>query len=307
MFIRATRHPSKLRFALAGPSGSGKTYSALAIATALGPKVALIDTEYGSSALYADRFVFDRCVLETFSPEAYVAAIHTAEQAGYDVIIVDSLSHAWMGRGGTLEQVDAATASGKNSHLAWREVTPSHNALVDALMRSPANIIATLRAKTEDVLDKDDKGKVIVRRIGLSSVQREGLEYEFDLGGELDMEHRLTLSKSRAPELAGKVFANPGAELAAALKAWLQTGAPAAVAPKAPPAAPAASPPGPPASTAREQVRAGIRAAKTKEQLEALVPTIQKLSESDRKVVRPEYGRRKNELAKALRAAAPRR
>ncbi len=306
MFTRATRQPSKLRLALAGPSGSGKTYTALAIATALSEKVALIDTEYGSSALYADRFVFDRCVLETFSPEGYVAAIHAAEQAGYGVIIIDSLSHAWMGRGGMLEQVDAATSGGKNSRLAWKDATPAHNALVDAMVRSPVHIIATLRAKTEYALDHDDKGKVITRRVGLASVQKEGLEYEFDLCGELDLEHRLTLSKSRAPDLAGKVIASPGADLAATLKVWLEASGGLGSTSKLTAAVSTAV-----ATTedkaVRERGRATIRAAKTAEQLDALVPTIKKLPEGDRRVVRPEWGKRKTELAKSMRAAGTRR
>ena len=124
----ATKKAAKLRLALVGPAGSGKTYSALAIATGLGSKIALIDTEHGSAALYADKFAFDTCNLETFSPDSYVEAIKGAEAEGYDVIIIDSLSHAWIGKDGALEQVDQATrrSGSKNSYFAWRDVTPKH-------------------------------------------------------------------------------------------------------------------------------------------------------------------------------------
>ncbi len=304
-FIRAARRPTKLRLALCGPSGSGKTYTALALATGLAKRVALIDTEYGSSELYGDLFPFDRCVLETFGPEGYVGAIHTAEQAGYEAIVIDSLSHAWMGRGGTLEQVDHVTASGKSSHLAWSKVTPALNALVDAMVRSPAHVIATLRSKTEHGVDHDDKGKLVIRRFGLAPVQREGLEYEFDLGGELDLEHRLTLSKSRAPGLAGRVFEKPGAELAGELTAWLALGTPRPVPPsgtglgQAIPWSPGAQP----EPSVSQPVLARIEAARTPADLNSILKALQALPEAEQVVVRPIFNRRKNEVLKAAQQA----
>src|SRR4051794_18011129 len=98
MFQRATKRQARLRLALIGPAGSGKTFTALAIATALGSRVALLDTERGSASKYSDLFTFDTCELEIHHPQRYIDAISAAEAADYDVLIIDSLSHAWNGR-----------------------------------------------------------------------------------------------------------------------------------------------------------------------------------------------------------------
>lgn len=232
-FKKATKEQAKLRLALIGLAGSGKTYSALAIGTSLVPggKVALIDTERGSASLYADRFAFDTLDMETHSPERYCEAIEAADAAGYDVIVIDSLSHAWAGRDGALEQVDKiAKREGKtNNFTAWRDVTPQHNRLVDTILTSKAHVIVTLRSKMEYALEKDEKtGKSSVRKIGLAPIQREGLDFEMTLVGDMDLDHNLIVSKSRclgAVEV-GEVIKNPGARLAEKLRGWLMSGTP---------------------------------------------------------------------------------
>lgn len=225
-FSKASKKKSKLRMALVGPSGTGKTYTALAIATHLGQRVAVIDTERGSASKYADLFAFDVLDLETFAPQQYVDALHAAASAGYDVVVVDSLSHAWIGQGGALEQVDniARRSQSKNSFGAWREVTPQHNAMVDAIVRAPLHVVVTMRAKTEYVLEKDDRGKTVPRKVGIQPVQRDGLEYEFDVVGDLDENNSLIVGKTRCPALAGKVFARAGKDIASHLTAWLTDG-----------------------------------------------------------------------------------
>lgn len=225
-FRAASRKQRKARIGLIGPSGSGKTYTALALATGFGGRIALVDTENSSSELYAGQFAFDVLNLDTFAPRTYVQAIQAAEQAGYDVLIVDSLSHAWIGKGGALEQVDsAAKRYSGNSYMAWRDVTPAHNELVDALVRCRCHLIVTMRAKTAYEVDKDPKtGKVIPRKIGLAPVQRDGLEYEFDITAALDLDHNLIVSKTRMSDLSGAVIAMPGKELGAQIAAWLASG-----------------------------------------------------------------------------------
>ncbi len=291
MFKPAQKTKAKLRLALTGPSGSGKTFSALAIASGLGGRVAVIDTEHGSASLYADRFRFDSVSLESFSPDVYVEAIRDAEAAGYEVIVVDSLSHAWMGKDGALEQVDRASlrSGSKNSYFAWRDVTPKHNALVEAIVQSKAHVIATMRAKTEYALDRDDKGKMVPRKIGLAPVPRDGMDYEFSIAGELDLAHHLSITKSRCSELAGRVVPDPGADLANVIRTWLETTSAGPVKTAGPALAQLAK-------TARERARASIRAATTTEQLDALVATIQKLPEVDRRAVRADFGKRQQEL-----------
>lgn len=226
-FQPATKRQARLRLALIGPAGSGKTYTALKVARRLGGRVALIDTERGSASKYADAFKFDTLQLTTFSPETYVEAIHAAEQAGYDVLIIDSLSHAWVGKGGALEMADqAARGSGENRFTAWRHVTPKHTALVDAMTGTTMHVIATMRSKMEYAIDKDERGKSVPRKVGMGPIQREGMEYEFDVVGDLDQENTLIITKTRCLTLAGATISKPGDELADTLKAWLTDGAP---------------------------------------------------------------------------------
>ncbi len=228
-FVKATKHEAKLRLALAGPSGFGKTYTALQLATHLGGPIAVVDTERGSARKYADLFTFDVLELDSFHPQGYIDAIHDAEAAGYAVLILDSLSHAWTGKDGALELVDKAAKrlattyrSGKeDSFAAWREVTPIHNALVDAMVQSRLHLIVTLRTKTEYVVETKD-GRTAPRKIGLAPIQRDGLEYEFDVFADLDQDNTLIVRKTRCPALAGGVFAKAGKDVAAILNTWLQ-------------------------------------------------------------------------------------
>lgn len=264
-FVKAQKHQAKLRMGLIGPAGSGKTYSALRIASALGKGIALIDTENASSAHYADEFDFDVCTLTSFSPETYTATIHEAEKAGYDVLIIDSLSHAWAGKGGALRMVDDAVRRSQsgNSYTAWREVTPKHNEMVDAIVQCKCHIIVTLRAKMEYVQEKDERGKTTVRKIGLQPVQRDQLEFEFDVVGDITDKHCLLVSKTRCKALTDGIFEKPGEDVAKILLAWLTDGAPQpeTPAPQFQPAQPAkpasqptqAAPPAKPAQPAQPQ------------------------------------------------------
>jgi len=229
MFKPAVKSESKLRLALVGPSGSGKTYSALAIASALGQKVAVVDTERGSASKYADLFTFDVMTPESFEPEVVVKAAKEAAAAGYDVLVVDSLSHFWMGEGGALDQVDrvAKRSRTENSFAAWKDVTPRQNAMVGALVGAALHVVVTMRTKTEWVIEQQQRGDRTInvpKKVGLAPVQRAGLEYEFDLVADMD-EATMVVSKSRCPALAGKVIREPGADVAEILRAWLH-GAP---------------------------------------------------------------------------------
>jgi hypothetical protein len=255
-FKKATKKDQKLRLGLVGPSGSGKTYSALAIATGLGARIAVVDSEHGSASLYSDRFTFDVIELVSFSPENYIGAIHAAEEAGYDVVILDSLSHAWAGKDGILEQKDAAAKRNKgDSFGAWRDLTPLHNKLIDTIVGSSIHVIATMRAKQEYVVQKDEKtGKTSVKKLGLAPVQRDGMEYEFTLVGDMD-DSDLVVTKSRVEALSGKVIQKPGKEMGKQLRAWLSDGvAPPVTRPAAAPeAAPAASPAVAPVETGTDE------------------------------------------------------
>jgi hypothetical protein len=235
-FKKATRVQARARIALVGPSGSGKTYTGLRLARGIvGPsgRIAVIDTERGSAAKYASLTDFDALELTNHHPDEYIKALADAAAEKYDAVIIDSLSHAWNGRGGALELVDKAAARSKsgNSFTAWRDVTPLHNALIDAILAFPGHVIVTMRAKTEYVLDEGPGGKKTPRKIGLAPVQRDGMEYEFDVVADIDHEHRFVVTKSRCAELADAVIMKPGDEVAEILRAWLTGGEPAPVAP----------------------------------------------------------------------------
>lgn len=181
-FKKAERKQARLRLALTGPSGAGKTYSALMLAKGIGGKIAVIDTERGSASLYSDLVDFDVLELNApFTPEAYIEAITDAEKAGYEVLIIDSLTHEWNGKGGILEIHDSVTrtkAKG-NSYVAWADVTPRHNAFVDTILQSGLHIICTMRSKSDFVLVEGANGKQVPKKVGLAPIQRDGLEYEF--------------------------------------------------------------------------------------------------------------------------------
>lgn len=221
---KAQRMKAKLRMGIAAPSGAGKTYSALLLAFGLGGKVGLIDTEHGSGHLYAHLGDYD--VIEVSAPYSvakYTQAIKAFEDAGYQTIIIDSLSHAWAGDGGLLDKQGKLADRGTNSFAAWRTITPEHNALVDAMLRSPCHIIATMRAKQDYVLETNDKGKQQPKKVGMAPVQREGMEYEFTVMLDVDMHHIASASKDRTSLFDGRFF-KIGKETGVELLQWLETG-----------------------------------------------------------------------------------
>lgn len=200
-FAKALRKKAKLRLALTGPSGSGKTYGALEIAKGLGGNTAVIDTEKGSASLYSDRFNFDVLELDPpFTPERFIEAIGAAQEAGYDNLIIDSITHEWSGSGGCLELLDglAKAKYRGNTWSAWSEITPRHNAFLDAILRSDLHIIATMRSKTETAQVDKGNGKKGVDKLGMKSEQRDGVEYEFTTVLDLNHEtHTAMASKDR--------------------------------------------------------------------------------------------------------------
>jgi hypothetical protein len=226
-FTKASKKQAKLRMCIAGLSGAGKTYTALKIATELG-RVAVIDTERGSASKYASEFAFDVLELDSCSPAEYISAILAAFNAGvYDVLVIDSLSHAWAGKDGALEQVDSAKSrsTSGNSFAAWKDVTPLWNRLLDVITRVPLHVIGTMRQKTEYVMETNERGKTAPKKVGHAPIFREGGEYEFDIVAVMDREHNFIIEKSRCIPLQDKVFHKPeGQEIAGTLLHWLSEG-----------------------------------------------------------------------------------
>ncbi len=228
-FQKAVKHESKLRLAIAGPSGSGKTYTALAVGSQLVPggRIALIDTEHGSASKYADLFAFDVLELHApFHPDRFVEAIKDAGKAGYDVLIIDSLTHAWNGEGGLLDVVEEIARRMKttNTFAAWKDATPIQNRMIEAIVGAPLHVIGTMRSKQEYVLETVDKGGrtiTVPRKVGMAPEQRNNMEYEFDVYLDMDIENNGIVQKTRCPALTGRVLPKPGADLAGVLREWL--------------------------------------------------------------------------------------
>jgi energy-coupling factor transporter ATP-binding protein EcfA2 len=232
-FSKAVKYAAKGRVALIGPAGSGKSYTSLLLARALaGPngRIAAIDTEHGSLSKYADIFDFDVIELDTFSPQTFVNSLHAAETAGYDVFLCDSLSHFWVGRDGALEFVDMAAKRHKDNMGGWKDFRPHERAMVDEMVSSSCHVICTMRTKTDYQEQTDSNGKKKRVKIGLAPVQRDGLEYEFDLVGYMDEDNTFITDKTRCPDYSQKAYTKPGPKEFAPFVEWLKgaAGAPRA-------------------------------------------------------------------------------
>lgn len=226
-FKKATKAQAKLRAAVFGPSGAGKTFTSLRVGRGLAGdgKIAFIDTERGSAAKYADRFDFDVLELEDKSITGYVDAIRMAADAGYAVLVIDSLSHAWQE---LLEEIDrlAKAKYRGNTWSAWSEGTPLQKKLVDAILTFPGHIIATMRSKTEWQTTQDQSGRNRPVRVGLAPEQGKGVEYEFDLLLELSTDHIANVIKDRTGRWQDKMIDKPGEMFGTQLAEWLADGTP---------------------------------------------------------------------------------
>ena len=212
-FKKAEKKGLLARIALCGPSGSGKTYWGLQIASVLADSVkkdlAVIDTENGSASKYADLFEFDvNPIYNDFAPSKYIDAMRDCGSDNYGCLLVDSLTHAWAGSGGALDIHTKETDKSKsgNSYMAWGKVTPLHNALINAMLAHPTHLVTTMRSKVDYIQEKNKFGKTAPKKVGMAPVQREGMDYEFDIVGEIDTDHNLVITKSRCPQIADELF-----------------------------------------------------------------------------------------------------
>lgn len=236
-FKRAVKRDARGRVALIGPAGSGKSYTMLKLARQLaGPegRIAAIDTEHGSLSKYADAFDFDVFEMDSFSPTNFMAALDAAEKGGYAVFCVDSLSHFWVGRDGALEFVDMASKRHRDNMGGWKDFRPHERAMVDRMIASPCHVIVTMRTKNDYVEELNSStGKMQRRKVGLAPVQREGLEYEFDMVGYMDEDNTLIVDKTRCSSYTGKAIPKPAEKDFLPFCDWLKGAAPA-VAPATP-------------------------------------------------------------------------
>lgn len=245
-FQKATKANLKARLAIDGPTGSGKTFTSLEVGCYLAAKATLdagmeampakrrvvfIDSERGSGTTYSDEFDYDYYRFEPpYEPARLIEVLKAAEEQGYGVVIIDSLSHFWEGEGGTLDIADAAAERARgNSFAGWKVATPALRHLVDTILGLDCHVITTMRSKMEYVLETNDKGKQVPRKVGLAPVMRQGIDYEFTVVVDMDLEHRMVVSKSRCKVLADQVIQpNRAKDMAATFLKWLEAGEPVA-------------------------------------------------------------------------------
>lgn len=225
MFTKATKNTARFRGLLEGASGSGKTTAALTLANALG-RTAVIDTERGSASLYSDRFDFDVLNLDPpYSPQRYIEAIEAAGAAGYDSLVIDSITHEWTGVGGCLDLQRQLGGRFQD----WNKVSPLHQRFIDAMLSSPCHVLATCR--TKQAYSMDEKGKVT--KSGTDPQQRDGMDFEFTVVWRLTPAHLAVAEKDRTRifDCNDQVIDGSTAEK---LKAWLRGDAPDRMTPSLP-------------------------------------------------------------------------
>lgn len=255
---RAQRKKTKLKVGLAGSSGCGKSLSSLVFAYGLvkgehpdwtdeqiWDKIGVIDSENGSAELYTEYTIkstgfrvgtfWTIPISAPFTPEKYIDAIETFEREGFEVCIIDSMTHLWNGQGALLERQGNVAKRTGNSYTAWREITPVFNRFVDTMLQCNMHIVATIRSKTEYVQEKDEKGRTTIRKVGMAPVFRDGIEYEFSMFMDIDSEHQAHVTKDRTGILDDEYFVITGKEAERVAK-WLDSGA--EMKPNEPPATP---------------------------------------------------------------------
>lgn len=220
-FVPAEKSQLKARVLISGAAGSGKTIAALELASALGSRVAVIDTENGSAALYSDKYKFEMLNLQPpYPPEDFIQAIQIAENSGFDVIVVDGITPEWSGSGGCL---DLHTKLG-GRFQDWAKITPRHRKFIQKILECSTHIICTCRSKQGYAMDEQSKK---VTKLGMAPEQRDGLDYEMTLVFNIiNQTHLAEATKDRTGLFDGKQFLiskNTGLEILE----WLNSGTPA--------------------------------------------------------------------------------
>jgi hypothetical protein len=220
----AERKKAKIKIGLQGSSGSGKTYSALLLAYGLTnswEKIIVIDSENNSAHLYSHLGNYKVLGISApFSPERYMEAIDMVVKSGFEVVIVDSISHEWEGAGGILD-IHASMAG--NSFTNWNKVTPRHNAFVNSILNCNVHIIASIRTKQDYVL-VERNGKQVPEKVGLRGIQRDGMDYELTVVFDIDIKHNVSVSKDRTGIFANEPEFKINVDTGKKILAWCNSG-----------------------------------------------------------------------------------
>lgn len=231
VFKKASPKQGKARIALVGGPGDGKTWTALLFATALAGSdgaIAYVDTEHGSASKYASAtpgdglFEFDVVEPDDFNLKNLLDIIAEARAGRYAVLVIDSYSHYWSGKGGALDVVNG-------NFNKWKDVTPVERRVIDALLAFPGHIIVCMRGKGDYVDVPGANGKVKKEKVGYKPDQRGDIEFEFDVVAYM---HRdgdnvvMAVEKTRCPDYHGEVIIDPSGHSLDKLRAWLNRGEP---------------------------------------------------------------------------------
>ena len=174
---KAQREGARMVIGIAGQSGSGKTYTAIKLAYGLaggrGDKVGFLDTENRRGSLYSD--IVDEPFLigdlyAPFSPARYIEAIRAFQEAGVEVLVIDSVSHEWEGTGGCEEIAGSAT----NKVVGWQRAKEQHKRFMNVLLQSDMHVIACIRAR-EKVDFSDPKNP---RPLGIQPICEKNFMFE---------------------------------------------------------------------------------------------------------------------------------
>lgn len=227
---KAERPKMNARALFQGPQGSGKTWTMLSVARSLiagtSGRILGIDTERESMLTYADVFDFQHLPWRPpYSPDELTQTLDqiAAEwvETPDDVVLIDSSSHFWQGTGGILDIAGGKVQGG------WDKARPMQQALVEQLLAMPCHVL--LGARMKNTVLVSDGGKTI-ENVGLTITQDESLGYELNIVVQMDMNHSISVMKSRTPAVpVGRVY--PGGhegKLATDYAEWLAGGIPPA-------------------------------------------------------------------------------
>lgn len=194
---KAVREKIAVKIALMGPSGSGKSYSALRLATGMleemkktntlddtNGRILFANTEGSRGRYYANEFDYDIVdLVPPYAPEQFTELINYAVEEKYAILIIDSTSAEWEGKGGCLELQQQAGGR----YQDWKLITPRHDKFIDTMQYSPIHIIATMKGKDQYEVDKDERGRTAVKKLGVGAKQRDGFEYYFTTTFNIDV------------------------------------------------------------------------------------------------------------------------
>lgn len=236
---KATRKKVKIKIGMQGPAGSGKTIGALLSAygmTGDWSRIAVVDTENESASLYVGRTLHTGETIGEFqtlplrppyTPERCIEAIQLCLNApDIDVIIFDSISHEWNGKGGIL---DLHEQMGKiNDMQKWAKLTPRHNRFVDEILQAGKHMILTMRSKQDYVMkestNSSGKSVLVPEKVGLKAVTKDGVDYEFTLNFDIDINNFASAVKDRTALYKGKPEFKITQDIGKTILDWCNTG-----------------------------------------------------------------------------------